>query len=145
MLTREEACAQLRSVGLRATEPRIAILSHLVGNKTHPTVAQIHAHVQALLPKLPEITVYRTLDALMRNKLLVGVHGSNQGWRFDPDTSPHAHAVCHECGEVWDVMKEVRAVLGPMPEGFDAVYTEVAVIGTCQKCRDNASTSIAVA
>jgi Fe2+ or Zn2+ uptake regulation protein len=135
MLTKKEASARLRAAGLRVTEPRIAVIRALEGKRTHPTVPQVHALVQVELPRIPEITVYRTLNTLSQAGLLVGIHGSSRGWRCDPDTTQHAHAVCRECGEVWDMPIESQVVFGPSPEGFLTAGTEVTLFGLCRKCR----------
>jgi len=93
----------LRSVGLRATAPRLAVLGHLVDCQT----AQTHGDVAARLEvDFDRATVYRNLMDLTNAGL---VHRSDIGdhvWRFEwvgmrgHVAETHPHFICGSCGTV---------------------------------------------
>ncbi len=57
----EAACSRLRTAGLRITQPRIAILSVLIGREQPISIEQIHAELNTKSCDL--VTVYRCLSA----------------------------------------------------------------------------------
>lgn len=57
----EVACARLREVGLRITQPRIAIIKTLIGHSHPVSIEQIHAELKIRSCDL--VTVYRCLGA----------------------------------------------------------------------------------
>jgi Fur family ferric uptake transcriptional regulator len=93
----------LRSAGLRATEPRLAVLGHLVESHT----AQTHGDLAARLEvDFDRATVYRNLMDLTNAGL---VHRSDIGdhvWRFEwvgargHVAAAHPHFICGSCGTV---------------------------------------------
>lgn len=100
---RAELKSLLRSVGLRATEPRLAVLAHLVESHT----AQTHGDIATRLElELDRATVYRNLMDLTNAGL---VHRSDIGdhvWRFEwvgargHLAGTHPHFICGSCGTV---------------------------------------------
>jgi Fur family transcriptional regulator, ferric uptake regulator len=100
---RAELKSLLRSVGLRATAPRLAVLARLVESHTAQTHGDIAAHLQ---PELDRATVYRNLMDLTNAGL---VHRSDIGdhvWRFEwvgargHVAGSHPHFICGSCGTV---------------------------------------------
>jgi Fur family ferric uptake transcriptional regulator len=57
----DAACVRLRAAGLRITQPRIAILSVLIGREQPISIEQIHAELDTKSCDL--VTVYRCLSA----------------------------------------------------------------------------------
>ncbi|MEN9840560.1 MAG: hypothetical protein RL376_360 [Verrucomicrobiota bacterium] len=57
----DAACGRLRAAGLRITQPRIAILSVLIGREQPISIEQIHAELDTKSCDL--VTVYRCLSA----------------------------------------------------------------------------------
>jgi Fur family transcriptional regulator, ferric uptake regulator len=57
----QAACSRLRDAGLRITQPRIAILSVLIGRDQPISIEQIHAELETKSCDL--VTVYRCLSA----------------------------------------------------------------------------------
>jgi Fur family transcriptional regulator, peroxide stress response regulator len=134
MPQRAAATAALRTAGVRVTNARIAILTALLGNRTHPTMEQVLALTKPLCPSLTLATVYRTVDQLIRQGVLLGVHASRNGLRCDPDTAPHAHAICRDCGMTYDVPLKKAPRTGPTPDGFTTTCVEVILHGICPDC-----------
>ena len=102
----EEVLADLKRAGLKLTPQRIAIVGALVDDATHPTAQDLYERLRPAFPTMSFATVYNTLDALTA----LGRVGSlrlGAAVRFDPNTSPHHHAICDSCGSVVDLPAEV--------------------------------------
>ncbi|MCE5237354.1 transcriptional repressor [bacterium] len=130
MLSPREAEKRLRERGARMTPQRRAVLNILAGNRTHPTAEAVVAEVRERLGCVAPATIYNTLDTLEQLGFVRRLDGLESKAHFDPDTSDHQHAICTECGTVWD--------LGPMaeppdvPEGF--TVRDILIQGTCGRC-----------
>ena len=96
---------------VRQTRQRAAVIEVLQTSRTHPDAAQVHAQVREKLPSVSLGTVYRTLDALVRDGVLVTIERAGQATRYDyrHEGEEHHHAVCRSCGAIFDVAVDVRA------------------------------------
>src|SRR6202046_3748426 len=105
----ERTAAMLRDLklaGLKMTPQRLAIVRLLAEDDTHPTAQDLFERLRPAFPSMSFATVYNTLDALARAGLagIVRLPGKRgDAARFDPNGSPHHHAVCDACGTVLDV------------------------------------------
>ena len=94
--------ANLKRAGLKLTPQRIAIVRELADDCSHPTAQELFERLRPAFPTMSFATVYNTLDALAKLGL-VGSLRLGSAVRFDPNTTPHHHAVCDSCGVVVDV------------------------------------------
>jgi Fe2+ or Zn2+ uptake regulation protein len=127
---------RMRAAGMRVTPQRQAIVRHLVGDRTHPTVEAVHAAVAAIMPTVSLKTVYQTvhdLESLGEVRLLDVGTGSV---RVDPNVEhPHHHLVCARCGAVRDVTPSVVAdVTAHDQRAFVIETIEVVFRGHCATC-----------
>lgn len=85
---------ELRAAGSRATPGRLALLGVLERAKRPMTVAEL----EAKLPELNEVTLYRALEALAAAGLLR--QGMRDGvMQYEYAGRPHHHhLVCSDCG-----------------------------------------------
>jgi Fur family peroxide stress response transcriptional regulator len=89
-------------------------------------------------------TVYNTLDALARAGLagIVRLPGKRgDAARFDPNSTPHHHAVCDSCGSVTDIAAgtlaaspAAQAKLRRTAPGFTVRSVERIYRGLCASC-----------
>src|SRR5438067_6151638 len=94
----------LRARGLRITAQRIALVEAFASDATHPTAQDLFERLRPSFPTMSFATVYNTLDALARCGLTGELRISRAtAVRFDPNTSPHHHAVCDACGAIADI------------------------------------------
>jgi Fur family peroxide stress response transcriptional regulator len=121
----------LRGAGLRLTRQRLAMVECFADDVSHPTAQALHARLCARFPGISVATVYNTLSALTAigacRKLELG--GAS---RFDPNVTPHDHAVCDDCGRVRDVQRARRAA-ATVP-GFEVHRVERVFRGLCAQC-----------
>lgn len=126
---------ELRAAGLKATPQRVAIVTCLAGDETHPTAQEIFDRLRPEFPGMAFATVYNTLSALMRVGRLSSL-SLGGATRFDPNVTPHHHAICERCGKVRDVASAdfteppPRGVL----EGFEVHRVERIYRGVCGEC-----------
>lgn len=131
---------QLRTIGLKLTPQRIAIVRELADDGSHPTAQELFERLQRDMPTMSFATVYNTLDALAGAGLCVARSLSPGATRFDPNGVPHHHAVCDRCGRVADVPVEparTRPKSPPpaVPDGFEVHAVEQIYRGVCGSCR----------
>ncbi len=129
---------RLRRVGLRVTAPRLAILRALERDHSHPTPEQIYETLRRDYPSLSLSTVYETLEAFIRTGLCRRVHGASGRLRVDGTAQDHDHAVCRECGKIFDVSREFLPLPPPpaqLPNGLQVTGVRVEYEVICPACR----------
>ncbi len=133
-----EAVRQIvRSVGLRSTPARIAVMVAL-RKATRP---QTHAELSDLLVPLgfDKATVFRNLTDLTDAELISRTELGDHVWRFeirDPnhDRSSHPHFVCVECGTV-SCLPGIDLAPGKLRKSHNiSRVTEILVKGHCVAC-----------
>ena len=131
----------LRARGLRITAQRIALVEAFAGDHSHPTAQDLFERLRGAFPTMSFATVYNTLDALAQAGLSSTLRVDGGAARFDPNTSPHHHAVCDACGATFDIPARSlepdatsSARVGDIAPGFTVVRVEKTYRGTCRKC-----------
>jgi Fur family peroxide stress response transcriptional regulator len=126
----------LRSAGLKVTPQRLAIVDCLAGDATHPTAQEVYDRLRDRFPTMSVATVYNTLSALDSigrcRRLDMG-----GAIRFDPNGSPHDHAVCEGCGAIRDVAIASQDRCEPEEcelSGFRVERVERIYRGVCAQC-----------
>ena len=134
----------LKRAGLKLTPQRIAIVRLFAVDESHPTAQDIFERLRPTFPSMSFATVYNTLDTLARTGLagIVRLPGKRgDAARFDPNSTPHHHAVCDRCGAVLDI---AARTLSPTPAavkkvrraapGFSVRAVERIYRGFCSRC-----------
>ncbi|MCP2014300.1 Fur family ferric uptake transcriptional regulator [Deinococcus sp. HSC-46F16] len=123
---------------VRQTRQRQAVIEVLRGSREHPDAAWIHGRVREALPQVSLGTVYRTLDALVRDGVVVTIERAGQATRYDYKHAghDHHHAVCRCCGAIFDVEAAAVPVLPPsaLPAGFQVTDVRLEFMGVCPDC-----------
>ena len=107
--------ARLHRAGLKATGPRMVILTALEQDHTHPTAEHLYDTLRRDHPSLSLSTVYQTLDVFIRTGLCRRVSGLGDRLRVDGTPQDHDHAVCCLCGAIFDVDRDQLQL--PTPPG----------------------------
>ncbi|PDS63102.1 transcriptional repressor [Rhizobium anhuiense] len=120
----------LRAVGLRPTEQRIALFNLLfAGGHRHVTAEELHAEVLAHGITLSVATVYNALNDFTDAGLVrvLAVEGART-W-FDTNISDHHHFYVEGDGEIRDI--DVGSIsianIPEPPEGFEIVNIDVVI------------------
>ena len=125
----------LREVGLVPTIQRLAILECMQKTKLHPTADQVLSTVREKFPSISRATVYNTLDALTRARIVLRLNVDPTVARYDADLAPHAHFRCRVCGKIYDIKLGNGRPVDVNADGHlvESVYTYAH--GVCASCR----------
>ncbi len=131
---------RVRAAGGKMTSQRALIYATLAGDVTHPTAEEVYTRLRLRLPHLSLTTVYKTLNELVAWGEVRRIDAGDGRTRFDPDTRPHAEAVCLRCHRVTDVALAEAAALGerpPLPAriaSYRVVHRAETFYGYCPRC-----------
>lgn len=120
----------------RFTRQRRAVLEVLRSTRRHPDAAWIYHEVKKRVPSISLGTVYRTLDALVREGMVIALHTGGPT-RYDAFTEPHPHLVCRRCGAVLDLDLEVGGLVEAARSSHPELVVErawLAFEGLCPDC-----------
>ena len=132
----------LKDVGLPVTHQREAVAEVVFDSDGHLSVDDIEGALRERGDRIGKATIYRTLDLLVRSRL-VEEHDFGEGFkRYEHrlSNSPvHEHLICVECGtvtefesdELYRVENRVRADFG-----FQPVRRRLEIYGLCRTCQD---------
>jgi Fur family peroxide stress response transcriptional regulator len=130
-----QAC---RDRGLAFTPQRRAILAAILDLDNHPTADQVHQALAGEKPRVSRATVFRTLEAFVRDGVLSKACHPGSAARYDWRTETHHHLVCLRCDQVMD-FADSRLDDLPVPDtralGFVVQDLRVQLRGTCRRCR----------
>jgi Fur family peroxide stress response transcriptional regulator len=129
-----EKCRQGK---LSVTPQRVAIYNVLIGSDNHPTAEDVYNRVMESFPDISLDTIYRTLGTFARLGIIDIVEGYGQARRYDPDTGPHHHFWCRQCGAIVDFHNHEFESLD-VPEDIGKKYRvtgiKVVLEGICDNC-----------
>ncbi|MFD5809648.1 transcriptional repressor [Rhodococcus aetherivorans] len=132
--------AQLRSVGLRVTAPRVAVLGAVAAHP-HSDADEIAAAVRSELGSVSTQAVYDVLKACVGAGLLRRIEPAGSPARYETRIGDnHHHLVCRSCGAVTDIECVVGAApcLEPSDDhGYVVDEAEVTFWGLCSDCRES--------
>ncbi|ETW98904.1 MAG: hypothetical protein ETSY2_42000 [Candidatus Entotheonella gemina] len=136
------AVERLRQAGLKATGPRVILLTALEQNRSHPTAELLYESLQADHPSLSLSTVYQTLDAFIRTGLCRRVSEAGNRLRVDGTPQDHDHAICRTCGEIFDIDRQLLPRPAPpaqLPQDLTVTVLRVEYDVICEACQEAAS------
>lgn len=93
---------KLKEKGLKVTPQRLAIYEAIVTMNNHPTAEEIIASIAHKYPGISVGTVYKVLDTLVENNLLMRVKTEKDLMRYDAVLSNHHHLYCSETQRIED-------------------------------------------
>jgi Fur family ferric uptake transcriptional regulator len=132
----------LRDQGLPVTQQREAVADVVFSSEGHQSVEEIEALLRERGERIGKATIYRTLDLLVRSRL-VAEHDFGEGFkRYEhrlSDHPVHEHLICLECGKVMEF--ESRELFGVESRvrqqyGFQPVRRRLEIYGLCRECQE---------
>jgi Fur family transcriptional regulator, stress-responsive regulator len=128
--------SRLRKLGLRATGPRLALLTVLERVGGHRSADELVAELRQAGYPHARTTVYNALDDLTRAGLIHAAPVAAGALRYEADLSPHQHFVCSRCGLIVNVAAVFDPVEGPAPsvQGARIDLVDVVYRGRCADC-----------
>ena len=128
----------MKTPGHRKTEQRRVILEELRKLLTHPTADEVYRIVRRRLPRISLATVYRNLETLSAEGLVLKLEFPGASKRFDARTEQHGHIRCIHCGRVDDHFANPRVRLDASlskATGYRIIGVQLDLIGICPRCR----------
>ncbi len=131
--SREQTDSLIKSVGVRITRQRRAVLDTILNSKDHPTASLIFQRAATKTRGLSLATVYNCLETLAQAHIINQLNFDNGPARFCPNLIPHAHFVDTATGEVYDV--HLKPGICPedvfdLPEGVKVKHMDVYMQGS---------------
>jgi Fur family ferric uptake transcriptional regulator len=132
-----ESEATLRAAGLRATRPRVAVLTALQ-RRSHADTDSIIRIVRQELGAVSHQAVYDVLRMLTAAGILRRIQPSGSVARYERQTGDnHHHIVCRSCGSIADVdcaLGVAPCLTAPDDHGYKIDEAEVIYWGLCPNC-----------
>lgn len=131
--------AVLRGHGLQATSARIAVLQVLSEEHQHTSVEEIRAHILERYPAIDPATVYRTLETLEAQGLVVRMELGDKRTRWAVVTHDHHHLICRICETVVEFDAEPFRHLAESLTKQYGVHVDMhhlVLRGLCPTCAD---------
>lgn len=130
----------LKDAGLKATQPRIKILSILERNRErHMTAEDVYRALMEIGDDLGLATIYRVLTQFESAGLVIRHHFSEGHAVFELDSGEHHdHIVCIDCGKVTefvDATIERRQVRIAKERGYRLSDHSLVLYGHCERQR----------
>lgn len=137
-----------RSSGYRATPQRIAIGKYILRNHEHPTAQKAYLEVKKMYPTVSLATIYTTIKILKDTGLIRELNLPHRQTRFDPNTKPHVHLICAQCGDIQDWMDPIiPKLIARVSEdiNFTVADSSLDLNGICEGCYREAKENIRTA
>ena len=132
----------LREQGLPVTQQRERVAEVVFGSDGHLSVDEIEQSLRDGGERIGKATVYRTLDLLVKSRL-VEEHDFGEGFkRYEHRLSrepEHEHLICVECGKVIEIRcDEMVAVKrrATLEHGFVPERHRLEIHGLCRECHE---------
>ncbi len=132
----------LKEQRLPITQQREAIAQVVFSSTEHLSVEEIEGGLRNSGDRIGKATIYRTLDLLVRSRLVVE-HDFGEGFkryehRFSREPV-HEHLICLECGRVIEFESwEVQGVTAQITQmhGFRPTRHKLEIYGLCLPCQE---------
>ena len=137
-----EYAPELRARGFRMTPQRMAILHVLHHSGMHLSPTEIYKKARRDAPSLTEPTVYRTLEFLEKNQVVMPAHVGNGKLVYEIAGRNHHHLICQSCGASFEVQPEaLDGIIRRLEKssGYRFINSHVTFFGICPKCQKNKS------
>lgn len=122
---------------MRLTTQRQIILEELKKVTTHPTASEVFDMVRKRLPRIGLGTVYRNLELMAQNGIILKIEVGGTQKRFDATIDPHHHIRCTNCSCVDDidipVQDEINS-LASRTSDYEILGHHVEFMGLCPVC-----------
>ena len=128
---------------MRLTTQRQIILEELAKVKTHPTASELYDMVRKRLPRIGLGTVYRNLELMAENGMILKLEVGGTQKRFDATTDTHYHIRCSSCGKVDDIDTPVMDELvreAAASSSYQVLGHHVEFSGICPACQKESKT-----
>jgi Fe2+ or Zn2+ uptake regulation protein len=130
--------AWLREQGYRLTPQRLAILEVLRSAKGHLSPSEIYHQVVQDMPGMTEATIYRTLNFLAEQGLVLVAHVGRGQLVYEITEHDHHHLICKQCGDMKEIDHlQLKALYEKFLDdtGYQINTIHTTFFGLCPDCQ----------
>jgi Fe2+ or Zn2+ uptake regulation protein len=124
--------------GFRATPQRLAVLHILQNAGQHLSPIEIYERARNAFPGITEATIYRTLNFLTEQGLLLAAHIGSGQLVYEIAGHDHHHLICRSCGATHQIDHTLLASLYERfmaSTGYQIDSVHVTFFGLCPGCQ----------
>ena len=130
----------LKKEGLRYTQQRQLIWDELCSSEDHRDAEEIYLSLRKDGVNASRATVYRTIDVLVKNKLVRKLELGDGKARYENkiDSSHHDHLICAKCGKIEEFMDDkIESIQDDIVKslGFKMIRHIHQLFVLCDKCQ----------
>ena len=130
----------LKKEGLRFTQQRQLIWDELCSSEEHRDAEEIYLSLRKDGVNASRATVYRTIDVLVKNKLVRKLELGDGKARYENkmDSSHHDHLICVQCGKIEEFMDDkIESIQDDIVKsfGFKMIRHIHQLFVLCDKCQ----------
>lgn len=122
----------------RYSKQRDLIQQALMNTNKHPTAETVYNWLKPENPGLSLGTVYRNLNQLADEGSIIRLSFPVE--RYDANMDPHAHILCRNCGNVYDLLNiDYDSSLDEIAEhssGHKVLRHDLLFTGICTQCTE---------
>ena len=114
----------------------------LQSRRDHPSADHIYQEVRRGLPAISFNTVYKTLEILCQQGMVIKVNPLHAVARYDGETGRHAHIICRQCHRIIDLDWEGSGdpvLPAAALQGFQIEHSSLTFWGLCPRCQTTES------
>jgi len=131
----------LHARGFRVTPQRMVIMRVLRKADIHLSPTAVYQRARDAMPGLTEATVYRTLNFLTEQGLVLAAHIGSGQLVYEIAGHAHHHLICRACGHTLEIEHELLAELYRLFKvrtGYQIDRVHTTFFGLCMECQDQA-------
>lgn len=127
----------MKTSKIRYSRQRELILSNLQNRCDHPTAEMIYQDLKPHHPNLSLGTVYRNLNQLCDNHLILKLDVGGPMVRYDGNIQPHIHFICEKCGKIHDIEADSQLLMEQLKfnHSHEIKSIHIQLTGICQECQ----------
>lgn len=125
----------LKEYDLKVTPQRVAIVEELY-KYGHMSIDDLYKKLLERFPSVSLATIYKNINSMVEKVFLSEVKIPNAKTVYELCKSEHAHLVCSECKEVFDIELDSSSIQEQVTKinGFKVNQTDIVVSGVCSNC-----------
>lgn len=120
---------------IKLTEKRQLVLNKIKNSKKAINALTIYENIGK--EKIDLSTVYRAIDFLVENNLLLSFHFNNNTYYIFNDKNKHYHYfICIKCLNMTKINCNMKSIIDSLENNYnyDVINHEMNIYGHCNKC-----------
>ncbi len=94
-------------------------------------------YADVFLPEIDKTTIYRSINAYVRNKVLKEIHLSKEytSYELNKEGDYHQHFMCESCKNTFHIDINLQKIKKLFPKSFNINEFELNLKGKCNNCK----------